>query len=188
MAHPGRAHPAPQRREGPRRGPCSLPDAVLPARYKLSINFVRRTPDYESYSCLPEWTREMLEEHGFDAREHLYTREQPEGARSWSGPGASRRPTRPRSTSTTSTSSTAGTRTPSQTSSGSSACTIAAVRSGPPSARSGTCPPAAWGARRGPESMSRRSGGGSGEKIGQRAGPAWSDRSGSSGALSSSAA
>ena len=45
-------------------------------RRELSINFVYYTPDYDEYSCIPEWAKKTLEEHKDDERERLYTREQ----------------------------------------------------------------------------------------------------------------
>ena len=32
-------------------------------RRELSMNFCHYTPDYDSYSCLPEWAKKTLEEH-----------------------------------------------------------------------------------------------------------------------------
>ena len=52
----------------------------LIVRRELSMNFVYYTPDYDSYSCLPGWAKETLEEHKDDEREHTYTREQLENA------------------------------------------------------------------------------------------------------------
>lgn len=65
--------------DAPREDVDAFLDELL-VRRELSMNFVRHTPDYDSYSCLPDWARETLEEHEPDAREHLYTREQLEGA------------------------------------------------------------------------------------------------------------
>ncbi|MDX1631199.1 MAG: deoxyribodipyrimidine photo-lyase [Thermoanaerobaculia bacterium] len=44
----------------------------LIVRRELAINFVRYTPDYDSWESLPEWARETLEEHGDDERDHRY--------------------------------------------------------------------------------------------------------------------
>lgn len=52
----------------------------LIVRRELPINFVFYTPDYDSFSCLPNWAQETLDEHRDDAREHVYTREQLENA------------------------------------------------------------------------------------------------------------
>ncbi|HEX6710026.1 MAG TPA: deoxyribodipyrimidine photo-lyase [Rubrobacter sp.] len=52
----------------------------LVVRRELSMNFVHYTPDYESYSCLPDWAKKTLEEHKGDEREHTYTRRQLENA------------------------------------------------------------------------------------------------------------
>ena len=49
-------------------------------RRELSMNFVYYTPDYDSYSSLPDWAKRTLEEHKDDEREHVYTREQLENA------------------------------------------------------------------------------------------------------------
>jgi deoxyribodipyrimidine photo-lyase len=49
-------------------------------RRELSMNFCHYTPDYDKFSCLPNWARETLEEHKDDEREYLYTREQLENA------------------------------------------------------------------------------------------------------------
>ena len=49
-------------------------------RRELSMNFVYYTPDYDSYSSLPDWAKETLEEHKDDEREYVYTREQLENA------------------------------------------------------------------------------------------------------------
>ncbi len=48
----------------------------LIVRRELPINFVYYTPDYDSFSCLPEWAKESLQEHKDDEREHVYTRRQ----------------------------------------------------------------------------------------------------------------
>ena len=52
----------------------------LVVRRELSMNFVLYTPDYDSYSNLPDWAKKTLEEHRGDDREHTYTREQLESA------------------------------------------------------------------------------------------------------------
>ena len=52
----------------------------LVVRRELSMNFVHYTPDYDSYSCLPDWARKTLGEHRDDEREHTYTRNQLENA------------------------------------------------------------------------------------------------------------
>jgi deoxyribodipyrimidine photo-lyase len=53
----------------------------LIVRRELSINFCFYTPDYDSFSCIPQWAKKTLGEHQEDEREHLYTREELEGAR-----------------------------------------------------------------------------------------------------------
>lgn len=45
----------------------------LVVRRELAINFVARTPDYDSYTALPDWARSSLDEHRDDARDHVYT-------------------------------------------------------------------------------------------------------------------
>jgi deoxyribodipyrimidine photo-lyase len=52
----------------------------LVVRRELSMNFVLYTPDYDSYSNLPDWAKKTLEEHRDDDREHTYTRKQLESA------------------------------------------------------------------------------------------------------------
>ena len=52
----------------------------LLVRRELSINFCHFTPDYDSFSCLPDWAKETLKEHKDDEREHAYTRKQLEDA------------------------------------------------------------------------------------------------------------
>jgi deoxyribodipyrimidine photo-lyase len=52
----------------------------LVVRRELSMNFVLYTPDYDSYSNLPDWAKKTLEEHRDDEREHTYTRKQLENA------------------------------------------------------------------------------------------------------------
>src|SRR5215210_5017221 len=52
----------------------------LIVRRELSMNFCHYTPDYDAYSCLPEWAKKTLEEHADDEREYDYSREQLEDA------------------------------------------------------------------------------------------------------------
>jgi len=52
----------------------------LIVRRELTINFCFYTPDYDSFSCTPDWAKQTLREHQEDRREHLYTREELEGA------------------------------------------------------------------------------------------------------------
>ena len=52
----------------------------LVVRRELSMNFVFYTPDYDSYSSLPDWAKKTLEEHRDDDRELTYTRKQLESA------------------------------------------------------------------------------------------------------------
>ncbi len=53
----------------------------LIVRRELAVNFVHYTPDYDRYTCLPDWARKTLAEHAADRREHLYRREELEEAR-----------------------------------------------------------------------------------------------------------
>ena len=52
----------------------------LVVRRELSMNFVFYNPDYDSYSNLPGWAKETLEEHKDDEREYTYTRDELESA------------------------------------------------------------------------------------------------------------
>ena len=52
----------------------------LIVRRELPINFVYYTEDYDSFSCLPDWAKETLQEHKSDEREYVYTRRQLEDA------------------------------------------------------------------------------------------------------------
>jgi deoxyribodipyrimidine photo-lyase len=53
----------------------------LVVRRELSMNFVFYNDDYDSFSNLPGWAKETLREHKDDEREHVYTTEQLENAR-----------------------------------------------------------------------------------------------------------
>jgi deoxyribodipyrimidine photo-lyase len=44
----------------------------LIVRRELAMNFVEHAPDYDSYSCLPDWARQTLEAHRRDPRPHVY--------------------------------------------------------------------------------------------------------------------
>ena len=52
----------------------------LVVRRELAMNFVFYTPDYDSYSNLPDWAKTTLEEHRDDNRAYTYTRVQLENA------------------------------------------------------------------------------------------------------------
>ncbi len=52
----------------------------LIVRRELPMNFVFYEPDYDSYSCLPEWARKTLAEHAQDPREPGYTAQELEDA------------------------------------------------------------------------------------------------------------
>jgi deoxyribodipyrimidine photo-lyase len=45
-------------------------------RRELAINFVYYTPDYDSYSCLPDWAKITLDEHRKDRRDFVYSSEE----------------------------------------------------------------------------------------------------------------
>lgn len=53
----------------------------LIVRRELSHNFVRYNPRYDSLDCLPPWAMRTLNFHGRDKREHIYSLEQFEAAR-----------------------------------------------------------------------------------------------------------
>jgi deoxyribodipyrimidine photo-lyase len=48
----------------------------LIVRRELAVNFVWFTPDYDRFSCLPDWAKLTLKNHAKDKREFLYTRGQ----------------------------------------------------------------------------------------------------------------
>jgi deoxyribodipyrimidine photo-lyase len=48
----------------------------LIVRRELAMNFVWFTPDYDRFSCLPDWAKLTLKNHAKDKRETIYTREQ----------------------------------------------------------------------------------------------------------------
>jgi deoxyribodipyrimidine photo-lyase len=52
----------------------------LVVRRELAINFCEFEPDYDSYTCLPEWAKTTLAEHRDDNRPYRYTRAQLEAA------------------------------------------------------------------------------------------------------------
>ena len=52
----------------------------LIVRRELAINFVYFEPDYDSYSCLPQWAKTTLQEHKNDKRPYIYTRKQLENS------------------------------------------------------------------------------------------------------------
>jgi deoxyribodipyrimidine photo-lyase len=64
---------------GPQEDIDSYLEEVI-VRRELSMNFCHYTPDYDAYSCLPEWAKKTLEEHESDEREYVYAREQLESA------------------------------------------------------------------------------------------------------------
>jgi deoxyribodipyrimidine photo-lyase len=52
----------------------------LIVRRELALNFVWYTPDYDRYTCLPDWARKTLAEHAGDDRDRIYDRETLENA------------------------------------------------------------------------------------------------------------
>ena len=52
----------------------------LIVRRELAINFVEYEPDYDRYSCLPDWARRTLAAHRADPRPHLYSEAELEAA------------------------------------------------------------------------------------------------------------
>ncbi len=52
----------------------------LIVRRELAMNFADYTPDYDRFSCLPNWAQKTLAEHEKDRREHIYSLEQLEAA------------------------------------------------------------------------------------------------------------
>ncbi len=53
----------------------------LIVRRELAVNFVWFTPDYDRFSCLPDWAKLTLKNHAKDKREFLYSREELEQSR-----------------------------------------------------------------------------------------------------------
>ncbi len=49
-------------------------------RRELAANFVHYTPDYDRYTCLPEWARKTLKDHADDERPVIYSRKELEAA------------------------------------------------------------------------------------------------------------
>jgi deoxyribodipyrimidine photo-lyase len=52
----------------------------LIVRKELSINFVYYNPFYESYNCLPDWSKKTLKKHEKDKREYIYCLDELENA------------------------------------------------------------------------------------------------------------
>jgi deoxyribodipyrimidine photo-lyase len=48
----------------------------LIVRRELAVNLVWFTPDYDRFSCLPDWAKLTLKNHAKDKREVMYTREE----------------------------------------------------------------------------------------------------------------
>ncbi|MBV8093926.1 MAG: deoxyribodipyrimidine photo-lyase [Acetobacteraceae bacterium] len=48
----------------------------LIVRRELAINFVEYEPNYDQYSCLPQWARQTLHDHRADPRPHCYSQEE----------------------------------------------------------------------------------------------------------------
>jgi deoxyribodipyrimidine photo-lyase len=53
----------------------------LIVRRELAANFVEFAPRYDDYACLPAWAHATLEAHRSDPRQHVYSRDQLENAR-----------------------------------------------------------------------------------------------------------
>jgi len=53
----------------------------LLVRRELAMNFVEHTPDYDQFSCLPDYAQKTLKEHARDPRPHTYSREQLEAGK-----------------------------------------------------------------------------------------------------------
>jgi deoxyribodipyrimidine photo-lyase len=47
---------------------------------ELAVNFVRFTPNYDSWECAEAWAKQTIADHARDEREHLYTLKQLEAA------------------------------------------------------------------------------------------------------------
>jgi deoxyribodipyrimidine photo-lyase len=48
----------------------------LIVRRELAMNFVWFTPDYDQFSCLPDWAQKTLRDHADDEREFVYSRDE----------------------------------------------------------------------------------------------------------------
>jgi len=68
-----------QKAKAPTDALDSFTEEVI-VRRELSMNFCHFTPDYDSFSCLPDWAKKTLEEHKGDEREYSYTTKQLENA------------------------------------------------------------------------------------------------------------
>ena len=53
----------------------------LVVKRELADNFCYHTPDYDTFGAFPKWARDSIDAHRSDLREHLYTLEELEGAR-----------------------------------------------------------------------------------------------------------
>jgi deoxyribodipyrimidine photo-lyase len=53
----------------------------LIVRRELSMNFCHYNPHYDTLACLPDWARTTLDEHARDRREHIYSLDEFEKAR-----------------------------------------------------------------------------------------------------------
>lgn len=67
-----------ERKVGKRNIEAFLEELII--RRELSINFVYFTPDYDAYSCIPDWAAKTLGKHADDHRDHIYSREELETA------------------------------------------------------------------------------------------------------------
>lgn len=62
-----------------KKGPQADRDSFLEEliiRRELSMNFVNFNPRYDSYDCLPAWSKKTLDDHRGDPRDHLYLLDQ----------------------------------------------------------------------------------------------------------------
>ena len=53
----------------------------LIVRRELAYNFVFYNNDYDSYECIPTWAKQTIDKHLSDVREHIYTLEELENAK-----------------------------------------------------------------------------------------------------------
>jgi deoxyribodipyrimidine photo-lyase len=75
-AYTGSSHPVGRVPSHGEKDPASRFLEQLIVRRELAMNFVWFTPDYDRFSCLPDWAKLTLKNHAKDKREYLYSREQ----------------------------------------------------------------------------------------------------------------
>ncbi|MEJ2077128.1 MAG: deoxyribodipyrimidine photo-lyase [Acidobacteriota bacterium] len=83
--HFGQVSPVQLAMEARRRMPVAPRDVEvfleeLIVRRDLAINFVERRPNYDHFSCLPNWAARTLDDHSDDPREFTYDRQTLESA------------------------------------------------------------------------------------------------------------